>query len=396
MITCELQELIKYVRFVRNFVGVRSLNPIYRLMWLETTEFTLRMRGMDGIIRTETEAGANIGSQLSVLIDPNLLATILGTLEPGGDIAITKKRNKLLINQGDTERWVSTANPDDFPPDPMVQDTTKFTVPLSQFLGIIDRVGFAKSETRDRPILQGLCLDADADRILAGDGLRIAGALLEHDIPLGAVLSPQVWECLRSLTYITDVDEVVLTYGEAGWFKLETDAATVWINRISGEYPTVAYKAIDSLLEKPDGTVLTFDNEVLLKPLELACTYGDLAIEAQESKALTLEVKDSRLWLKMQTTAGGMDDLIEYCQVEGPDSIIYMDPSLLRQALEASPLPGIRMTLWGPGSPALIQAKDQLTAWAVVQTPLAPSKEILDQWEHPVVKEEDDNGTDDF
>ena len=375
-------------------MGVRSLNPIYRLMWMETTEFTLRMRGMDGIVRTETEVGANIQSQLSVLVDPALLATILGTLDPSLEITLTKKRNKIWIKQGETERWVSTADPEDFPPEPMVQDTTQFQLPLSQFLGIIDRVGFAKSETRDRPILQGLCLDSDADRILAGDGLRIAGALLDHDIPLGAVLSPQVWECLRSLTYIVDNDEVTLTYGEEGWFRLNTDAATVWINRLAGEYPTIAYKAIESLTGRPDGTTLVLDNEALLKPLELACFYAEAAIEAQESKALLLEIKDGQLWLKMDTTAGGMDDLIGGTQVEGPSSIIYTDPALLRQALEASPLPSIRMTLWGPGSPMLIQANDTPEAWAVVQTPLAPSKEILDQWQHPVVEDNDDG--DDF
>jgi len=371
-------ELLSALKFVGKYVGRGSLNKIYRLLYVKV-DGGIDLRSMNGMVMTSVLIDAEISKPGGVLVDPDLFSTIIGTMQPG-IIEVKKRRNKLVFSQNGKERTISTESTDSFPNDPTVHEETVFETSLSYMLSISKVVGFAVSQTRDRPILQGIYLSPDG--VVAGDGNRIASVPLHGTVDNNTVLASIVCELFNSLASYGVADEISITYGKLGWMRIDCLGVILWVAQIAGEYPSTAVNLINTYRNDNESTEIVINKSSLIPPLQLANAYSDLAVAQQEPHYVVVSVDDEGLLLSLDTSSGAMDDRIECVELKGKPATIMVHPAHLLEAVRTAPYDEVTIKISEPFKPLVMECED----WIMIQTPMG-DKKTAEQWAKNRVKE---------
>ena len=384
---CYQEDLIPRLAFVSQFVDQGSLNQVYRLLYVAAEDNRIELRAMNGMVYVSVHVPARVGEgRFEALVNRPIFSAIIQSLS--GEIAFEEVGNRLEITQGSKERSVALADAADFPDFPMVSEDTQVTMQLSTLLSSLSLVEFAKALTRDRPILQGICL---MDNYwLAGDGMRLAGLKSNTAQASHTVMVPQVIDVLRGFARLGAPDNIAITYGPTGWMELATDMCAAWVAQLAGQYPTTAIEMLEARVNSVDGTVVSLSRQDAYPTLEPIEVYASEAEMGRHSREMKLSTSEKEIKCEIDTPDGKVDDTIPVDKIVGKDTWVLLHSGLLLEALKAAPQDDIEIKIWEAHNPVLISCPG--TSWAVLQTPMA-TKEIAEKWEQERVaaeEEEDD------
>lgn len=374
--SCDKEELIAKLAFVTAFIDQGSLNQIHGLLYIAAENDSIELRAMNGMVYASILIPAVTDEErFEALVVPSIFNVIVQSLEKG-DINFERIKNRLVVSQGDRERTIGLAKSDDFLDFPKVSQDVQITVQLSAFLGALGYVGFAKSDTRDRPVLQGICLTENY--VLAGDGMRLAGLRMSIPNAEQTIMVPNVVDVLKGLARLGVADELQITYGGIGWMQLETDICTIWIAQLAGEYPTTATALLEDRLNNTECTAVLFNRREMYSTLVPVEVYAKTAESGRQSREMRMSILQDGIRCEIDTSEGGLDDTVLVEEVRGNDVWILMHSGLLLEALRAAPRDEVLIKVWAEYQPLLITCPG--TNWAVLQTPMA-TKEIAEKWE---------------
>jgi DNA polymerase-3 subunit beta len=177
-VVCLQENLQHGLAQVSRAVATRTSLPSLSNVLISTDEGRLRIAASDFNIAITTWIGASIEEEGKVAVDARLLSDFVNTL-PNDNVTLSSERAKyrLDVQSGRDHAEINGIDPDDFPVIPTVSDDAQTTsIDPTVLREMITQVEFAAASDESRPVLAGVLLRLDGDRLImaAADGFRLA------------------------------------------------------------------------------------------------------------------------------------------------------------------------------------------------------------------------------
>ncbi len=178
-LSCLQENLSRALAVVGRAVAVRSTLPITQNVLLATDGGRLRLSATNLEIGITTWIGAMIEEEGSITVPARLLTEFVGSLSAGQIEAFTGDRPKSLnLMSGRINARISGTDAEDFPPIPTIaaEEGVTFQVSARDFKRSIDQTVFAADTEDTRPVLSGILVEIEEDKLTlaAADGFRLA------------------------------------------------------------------------------------------------------------------------------------------------------------------------------------------------------------------------------
>ena len=211
-LSCLQENLNKGLGIVSRAVATRTTLPITQNVLISTDQSRLKLAATNLEIAISCWVGAKIEEEGAITIPARLLSEFVGSL-PNDRIDMTLSQRTLQLKSGRFEARINGLDAQDFPPIPQVGDGMATKIEVGALRDGIAQVTFAAATEESRPVLTGIQLEFDKDKLAlaAADGFRLAvhtTTVLEPVKSKTAVIVPA--RALNELSrFLTDQEEPV-------------------------------------------------------------------------------------------------------------------------------------------------------------------------------------------
>jgi DNA polymerase-3 subunit beta len=307
-----------------------------------------------GATDMEISLRASIDGQVSgdgAVVVPGRLLTDLVRLLPDETVTLTHEEGDgvLSVTSGSHSSRLNVYSAEDFPRLPPV-DVQLHTIAAPALLETIEKVARAASRDESRPVLTGILVRFEGNRLImaATDSYRLAvkeTELGESGPELDAIIPARALQELARLA--AGADEVSLGVHEN---HVIFSAGDVWLTsrRIDGQFPN--YKQL-----LPE----TFEAEISTPRAPLLEVIRRAGVMAQRNAPLRLRFAEGELGVSAQTQDIGEAHESLPIDYAGDALEIGFNPDFLRDGLEAVAGESVQLKLINPLRPGLIVAPDE-------------------------------------
>jgi DNA polymerase-3 subunit beta len=360
--TCARDDLAAALAVVARALSTRSAVQVLTGIHLQAEEGTLTLAATDMEVSLRASVTGDVTGEGAVVVPGRLLADLVRLLpDPSVSIAFDEGAGVLEVTSGSYASKVNVFSAEDFPRLPAV-DVALHTVDAPALLGTIDKVARAASRDESRPVLTGILVRFEGDKLTmaATDSYRLSvkeTTLGETGPELDAIIPARALQELSRLaagaeTVRLGVHENHVVFG----------VGDVWLTsrRIDGQFPNY-----NQLLPE------TFEVEVTTPRAPLLEVVRRAAIMAQRNSPLRLRFGEGELSVSAQTQDVG--EARESLEIEytGEPLEIGFNPEFLRDGLEAVGGDTIQLRLINPLRPGLIAAPDESFWYLIMPIRLA-------------------------
>ncbi len=211
-LSCLQENLSKGLAIVSRAVATRTTLPITQNVLIATDQSRLKLSATNLEIAITCWVGAKIEEDGAITIPARLLTEFIGSL-PNDRIDITLTQRTLHLRCARFEARINGLDAQDFPPIPKVGDGMTTKIDVGALREGISQVTFAAATEESRPVLTGVHLEFDGEKLAmaAADGFRLAvhnTSLLSAVKGKTAVIVPA--RALNELNrFLADQEEVV-------------------------------------------------------------------------------------------------------------------------------------------------------------------------------------------
>lgn len=315
------ENLNRALNSVSRVANSRGTLPILANVLIKTTNNRLSLAATNLDIAITHYIGAKVADEGSITVPARLMQDFVSSL-PEGVIELDLKDSKLHVS---TEKYQSVVNgimADDFPVMPSISDGKKWSIDGSVFKKGLQQVVFAASNDETRPILTGVLLQTDGEKLYmaATDSYRLAEKRLTNTKEDIRILVPA--SAMNDLLRILgDSDEKVQVTHDDQQVLFKVGDVELVTRLVDGKYPD--YKKL--IPEK-------FATEARLKRSDLVNVTKVSSLFARESAgSVTLEVdeKSSQLSIRSVASQLGENTATADAKVKGSGSITLNSRYLL-------------------------------------------------------------------
>lgn len=175
-----LQEnLQRGLSIVGRAVATRATLPITANVLLKTDGGRLMLAATDLDISISTWVGARVDEEGATTVPSRLIGDFVAQLPPQPvDLTIPDRGRQVKISCARNESTMSAMDAEDFPRIQEISEGTAITLEAKALRRAIERVEFAAASDDSRPVLTGVQLKTDGQRLTmaAADGFRLAVA----------------------------------------------------------------------------------------------------------------------------------------------------------------------------------------------------------------------------
>ncbi len=347
-ISCSRDELAQRLGLVSRAVSTRTAVQILSgvLLRAESGRVTLAATDMEVSLRAQLEARAERDGAVVV---PGKLLVELTRLLPENEVRIESgaEESVVRISCGSASYQLNSYNPEDFPRLPSVEGTQTFGVDGHALLETAARVGRAASRDESRPVLTGVLMRFEGDKLIMAATvsyrLSVQETVLGGSTPDLEAIVPA-----RSLTELARIAQGADTV-EIGIHENQVlfAANDIWLTtrRIDGQFPN--YKQL-----LPE----TFEHELTLPRGELLEVVRRTAVLAQRNSPLRLRFAEGELTVSAQTHDVGEARESLPISFTGEPLEIGFNAEFLRDGIESLDDDELRLRLISPLRPGLIQS----------------------------------------
>jgi DNA polymerase III subunit beta len=347
---CARDALASALGTVSRGLSTRGAVQVLNGILLRGEEGRLTLASTDMEISLRAAIGGDVSGDGAVVV-PGRLLTDLVRLLPDESVTLTHEEGDgvLVVTSGSHSSRLNVYSAEDFPRLPPT-DVPLHTIAAPALLGTIEKVARAASRDESRPVLTGILVRFEGDRLVmaATDSYRLAvkETELETSGPeLDAIIPARALQELGRLA--SGADEVRLGVHEN---HVIFGAADVWLTsrRIDGQFPN--YK---QLLPETFEAEVTTPREPLLQVIRRA------GVLAQRNAPLRLRFAEGELGVTAQTQDVGEAHETLPIDYAGEPLEIGFNPDFLRDGLEAVSGEAVQLKLINPLRPGLIVSPDE-------------------------------------
>ena len=360
--TCSRDELATALGIVARGLSSRSAVQVLTGILLQPEEGKLLLGTTDMEVSLRASVAGAVQGDGAVVV-PGRLLTDLVRLLPDDSVSLSFDQGDgvLEITSGRYSSKVNVFSAEDFPRLPAL-DVPLHTIPAPALLGTIEKVARAASRDESRPVLTGILVRFDADRLTmaATDSYRLAvkeTTLGESGPELDAIIPARALQELSRLAAGGDVVSLGVHENHVVF-----GAGDVWLTsrRIDGQFPN--YK---QLLPETFEIEVTTAREPLLEVIRRA------GVMAQRNAPLRLRFAEGELAVSAQTQdVGEASESLEIDYAGDPLEIGF-NPDFLREGLEAVGGETVQLKLINPLRPGLLAAPDESFWYLIMPIRLA-------------------------
>jgi DNA polymerase-3 subunit beta len=174
-LSCLQENLSKGLGIVSRAVATRSTLPITQNVLIATDQSRLKLAATNLEIAISCWIGAKIEEEGAITIPARLLTEFTNSL-PNDKIEIALSQRTLQLKCARFEARINGLDAQDFPPIPQVTDGLATKIEIKALKEGIEQVTFAAATEESRPVLTGVQLEFDGDKLAmaAADGFRLA------------------------------------------------------------------------------------------------------------------------------------------------------------------------------------------------------------------------------
>jgi DNA polymerase-3 subunit beta len=174
-LSCLQENLSKGLGIVSRAVATRSTLPITQNVLITTDQSRLKLAATNLEIAISCWLGAKIEEEGAITIPARLLTEFTNSL-PNDKIEIALNQKTLQLKCARFEARINGLDAQDFPPIPQVSDGLETKIEIKALKDGIEQVTFAAATEESRPVLTGVQLEFDGDKLAmaAADGFRLA------------------------------------------------------------------------------------------------------------------------------------------------------------------------------------------------------------------------------
>ncbi len=361
-VTCARDALASALGVVARALSSRSAVQVLTGIHLQAEDGKLVLAATDMEVSLRASLEGTIAGDGAVVVPGRLLADLIRLLpDETVSLAYDEGDGVLEVTSGSYASKVNVFSAEDFPRLPS-HDVALHTIDASALLGTIDKVARAASRDESRPVLTGILVRFEGDKLTmaATDSYRLSvkeTALGESGPELDAIIPARALQELSRLaagaeTVSLGVHENHVIFG----------IGDVWLTsrRIDGQFPNY-----NQLLPE------TFEAEVAIGRVPLLEVVRRASIMAQRNSPLRLRFAEGELSVSAQTQDVG--EARESLEIEygGEPLEIGFNPEFLRDGLEAVGGDTIQLRLINPLRPGLIAAPDESFWYLIMPIRLA-------------------------
>jgi DNA polymerase-3 subunit beta len=174
-LSCLQENLSKGLGIVSRAVATRSTLPITQNVLIATDQSRLKLAATNLEIAISCWLGAKIEEEGAITIPARLLTEFISSL-PNDKIDIALTQRTLQLKCARFEARINGLDAQDFPPIPQVADGLATKIEIEALRDGIGQVTFAAASEESRPVLTGIQLEFEGDKLAmaAADGFRLA------------------------------------------------------------------------------------------------------------------------------------------------------------------------------------------------------------------------------
>lgn len=360
-VRCQRNLLDEALGFVSHAVSGRSSFPVLSHLYMEAQDDSVRLVGSDLEQWVEYSVPAIVGEAGKATVPAKLLAELIGSLESEEVDLELGERSTMWVKAGGSEYRLVGLPPEDYPPIPELEDPSRFTLPASQFMDLVESVEFAVSKEEVRAALTGIKMEYEGStlRLVATDTHRLA--VRSVNIQLGssenagdvAAIVPLKAIRLVQRLPVEDQYELHLSAHRAVFGGANARVAT---QLIEGQYPN--YQRVIPTQSTRRWVLMTSEFKKALKRAYL--------VARENANKVALRTSGEKLII---TARGeGVGEALESIDVvrEGDDLEIAFNARYLLDLLDVVKDEGITVELTEPLRPALFKSAEQADYECVV------------------------------
>jgi len=358
-VTVLQENLARGLGTVSKAVSPRSTLPVLANILIATDEGRLRLSATNLEMGITCWIPARIDEQGSTTVPARTFSDLVGTL-PGDQVLLKldPSTQTLNVRGGTSTNDIKCIDAQEFPPLPVPDLEGAVQINVGDFREMIHQVAFAASSDEARPVLMGVLVQVDKDKLTmaAADGFRLSVRKAVLSTPAPAPISAIVpAQALKELARVASDGEepiyMVLPKGR-GQVVFRVKDVEVVSQLIDGTFPD--YQQIIPRSYKSRTLVSTSSLLKACKQAEIFAREGS-NVARFNIKSAQGELQPSEVEISATSEETGKNETIVEATVDGSGLLIAFNVKFLREALEVIRTPNVALETSAPNAPGVVK-----------------------------------------
>jgi DNA polymerase-3 subunit beta len=358
-VTVLQENLARGLGIVSKAVSPRSTLPVLANILIASDEGRLRLSATNLEMGITCWIPARIEEEGSTTVPARTFSDLVGTL-PGDQVMLKLdgQTQTLNVRGGTSTNDIKCIDAQEFPPLPVPDFDGAVQINVGDFREMIHQVAFAASSDEARPVLMGVLLQVDKDKLTmaAADGFRLSVRKAVLSTPSPAPVSAIVpSQALKELARVaTDGEEpiyMVLPKGR-GQVVFRVKDVEVVSQLIDGAFPD--YQQIIPRKYSQRTLVSTASLLKACKQAEIFAREGS-NVARLNIKSSQGEMQPSEVEISATSEETGKNETIVEATVDGGGLLIAFNVKFLREALEVIRTPNVALETSAPNAPGVVK-----------------------------------------
>lgn len=348
-IVCSKSSLLSGVQIVSKAVPNKTTMSILECILVDTRTGEIKLTANDMELGIETTIDGEILDKGMIALDAKIFLEIVRKL-PDNDITIeTNETYKTTITCEKAKFNIIGKSGEDFSYLPDIERNDSVVISQFTLKEVIRQTIFSIADNDNNRLMTGELFEINNDtlKVVSLDGHRISIRRidLKNSYADKKVVVPGKTLSEVSKILSGDMDKDVSIFFTEKHILFEFDNTLVVSRLIEGEY-----FRIDQMLSSDYETKVKMNKKELLDCIDRAT----LLVKEGDKKPVIINITDSSMQLKMNSTVGSMDEEIDI-KKEGKDLMIGFNPKFLIDALRVIEDEEIDLYMVNPKAPCFIR-----------------------------------------
>lgn len=359
-ISCSKTDLMIGINISMKAVSAKNTLPILECIMIEAMSTGIKLTSNDTELGIETYVEGDVITPGKIAIDAKLFSDIIRKL-PNSDVMIeTDENNQILIRCERAKFNIPGKSGEDFVYLPELQNTKMVTLSQFSLKEVIRQTIFSISDNENNKLMSGELFEITGNhlKVVSLDGHRISirNVELKESYESTKVVVPgkTLNEIMKILT--GGVEDEVKIHFSSNHIMFEFENTKVVSRLLEGDY----YK-IDQMLTNDYSTKIVINRQEFLDCID----RSTLLIRESDKKPIIININNSNLYMKINSSIGQMDEEIEIIK-EGKDLMIGFNPRFLMDALRVIDNENISIYMVNETSPCIIKDAEGVYVYLIL------------------------------
>jgi DNA polymerase-3 subunit beta len=358
-VTVLQENLARGLSIVSRAVSPRSTLPVLSNILIASDEGRLRLSATNLELGITCWIAARIDEEGSTTVPARTFNDLVNTL-PGDQVQLTLdvKTQNLHVKGGTSNNDIKCIDAQEFPPLPVPEMEGAIQLNVADFKEMIQQVAFAASTDEARPVLMGVLLHVEKDKLTmaAADGFRLSvrKAVLSNPVPqtLNLIIPARALNELARVAGDTEEPIYMVSPKNRGQVLFRVKDVEVVSQLIDGTFPD--YQQIIPRNYKSRTLVSTASLLKACKQAEIFAREGS-NVARFDIKQSNGEMQPSEVEISATSEETGKNETIVEATVDGGSVLIAFNVKFLREALEVIRTPNVALETSAANAPGVVK-----------------------------------------